>query len=285
MSEYSTPSHPQKLSNSSVELFYHDLQSLIISHVKDESSIFVPSSISADSDFTTYVSSFLPQSSLSSARSAIASAYPSSAYPGPKARVSAVIRDSSFTCNVQQLFQAYNGIVDTYVLSYDFELLIPFKKFGLTAVHGTDLLPTFWNDEVDFAQFLRSLILRLRHIDISKPGAQWLAGYFAGFSPKYQTYLVSNALFGNPNSAGSQNPPWSTATVAGASIGNVMLARATPTATQFTPTVDLINTSSLCDFWTNLAAQIAPTSTAMQTPAPTIPDGRLDGEEVLGELK
>ena len=88
--------------------------------VKDESGLSVPSLLSADSDFTTYVSNFLPQATLSSARSAIASKYPSSAYTGPRARVSAVIRDSSFTCNVQQLFQAYSGIVDTCVLNYDF---------------------------------------------------------------------------------------------------------------------------------------------------------------------
>ena len=286
MSEYLTPIRPQKHSNSCVELFWHNLQSLVISHVKDESGIFVPKSFSTDSDFTTYVSNFLPQSTLSSARSAIASAYPSSAYNGTRARVSAVIRDSSFTCNVQQLFQAYSGInVNTYVLSYDFELTVPVVGFGLTAAHGTDLLPTFWNQEVDFAQFLRQLIKNLSHIDIGKLGAAWLAGKYAVFSPKYQAYLVSNALFDNFNSAGSQDPPWTTATATGTSIGNVMLARATPTTMQFTPTIDLINTSSLCDFWTTLAAQIAPTSTVLQTPAPTMADGRLDGQEVLGELK
>ena len=273
------------MSNFWAGLFWHDLQSLIISHVKDESGIFVPKSISADSDFTSYVSAFLPQTSLSSARSAIASAYPSKAYKSPKARVSAVIRDSSFTCNVQQLFQAYGGIVDTYVLSYDFELLIPIIQYGLPAVHGTDLLPTFWNAEVDFAVFLRTLIQQVSGHDIGKVGAKWLAGRYAQFSPKYQAYLAADALFGDPNKAGTQNPPWSTAIAAGTSIGNVMLAQATPTATQFSATVDLINTSGLCDFWTKLASQIAPTSTAMQTPAPTIPHAKLDRDEALGELK
>ena len=172
--------------------------------------------------------------------------------------MSAVTRDSSFTCNVQQLFQAYSGInVDTYVLGYDFELTVPMVGFGLTAAHGTDLLPTFWNQEVDFAQFLREAILYLRGIDIGKASATWLAKKLAGFSPKYQAYLVSNALFGNFNRVGSQNPLWTTAIAAGTSIGNVMLARATPTTMQFTPTIDLINASSLCDFWTALAAQIA----------------------------
>ena len=283
MSESFAPSHPQKPSNSCVELFWHDLQSLIISHVKDESGIFVPKSFSTDSDFTTYVSSFLPQSTLSSARSAIASAYPSSAYNGTRARVSAVIRDSSFTCNVQQLFKAYSGIVPTYVLSYDFELELPIIH-GLPAAHGTDLLPTFWNAEVNFAAFLKSLMWQLCHRDIDG-AADVLARYYKQFAPKYQAYLVSNALYGTSKGASSLIPPWSTATSDGVSIGNVMLARAMPTATQFTPTVELINTSGLCDFWTSLAAQIAPTSTVMQTPAPTITDGRLNREEVLGELK
>ncbi|KAG8525909.1 uncharacterized protein KY384_000671 [Bacidia gigantensis] len=269
--------------------YWQGLKSLIVSHVEDESGIFVPS-ITDDSGFTSFVSNFMPQSSLSSVRSAIMSAYPSSSYPdAPKARASAVIRDSSFTCNVQQLFDAYGGTADTYVLKYD--VTPKSGLFTIPADHGTDLLPTFWNGEVDFAKFLASVANKISPIPIPPFFLNGFSKFYAAFSPKFQAYLVSFAISGNPNSLASENPFWPTATADGSSIGNVLQAQATPTDTQFTVIVDEINTSGLCSFWKTLAAEIDTTTTtttvaAVQTPPPFVPSQDvLGGEADRDELK
>ena len=274
--------------------YFHGLESIIISHVKDEAAIFVPSKASADSDFTTFVSNFMPESTLAPVRDAIATQYPAGAYPNVKARLNALIRDGSFTCNNWQLFQAYSDKTPTYMMEYDFEI-----EFGgeviLPALHGTDLAPTFWNDEIIFWKFLQEIAKKLNKT-VKKPVAEALALGYSIFSPHYQSYLVSNAIYGDPNKGSVENSEsyqngcipaeadywwclfltgsfnehqWNTATttvIAGTTkVSNVQMARYT--APQFTSIIDNIVNVSACNFWLSVAAKIDPVN-AMQTPPP-----------------
>ena len=247
--------------------YFHGLKSIVISHVEDEAAIFVPSKASADSDFTTFVSNFMPQSTLAPVRDAIATQYPAEAYPNVKARLNALIRDGSFTCNNWQLFQAYSDKTPTYMMEYDFEIEA-LGKVILPALHGTDLAPTFWNNEIIFWEFLQEVASKLNKT-ISKTEAEALALGYSLFSPHYQSYLVSNAIYGDPNQGSFQKHQWNTATttvIAGTTkVSNVQMARFT--IPQFTSIVDNIVNVSACNFWQGVAAEIDPVD-AMQTSPP-----------------
>ncbi|KAL8686109.1 MAG: hypothetical protein Q9218_007341 [Villophora microphyllina] len=244
-------------------LFWQKLQSILVSHVDDEAGIFVPSWVTTEALFNTFIGYFIPEPSLGWARQAIISQYPSSAYGNDQQqRLNAVIRDASFTCNTRQLFDAYSTInTPAYMLRYSVDLT--YLGFViLKAIHGSDLASTFWNAEVDFAQFLMDLAHKLGKT-LPETVAKNVAKFFAGFAPIYQSYLVSHALTGDPNKGNKVAPaPWPTATSTpdGTKVGNVMQAQSsTP---RFHTIVDDINTSNSCNFWKDLAAKINPASSS-----------------------
>ena len=249
--------------------YFHELKSIIISHVEDEAKIFVPKWVSNDNDFTTFVSNFMPQPTLAPVREAIATQYPASAYKNVTFRLNALIRDASFTCNNWQLFQAYHSHIPTYMMEYNYTINFKGKNL-LPAVHGTDLAPTFWNDEIHFWKFLQEVAQKLDK-NISTLEAIGLATLYAEFAPHYQSYLVSNAIYGDPNKGSFQKHAWPTATTtvsAGITkVSNVQMASFTPLP-QFTTIVDNIINVSACNFWQSVAGIVDP-ATAMQTPPPS----------------
>ena len=98
---------------------------------------------------------------------------PGSPYPTERDRIRAFLGDQSFYCNVRFLTDAYNG--HNYNLQYS---VTP-------GLHATDLLPTFYNLNVDLNAILGGSIPLV-------PG-------FGGFAQAYQSYLVSHARSGDPN--------------------------------------------------------------------------------------
>lgn len=88
--------------------------------------------------------------------------------------VKAFLGDSSFQCNVRYLTDAYAG--KTYNLQY---AVTP-------GFHATDLLPTFYDLNLDVSLLGNSIDLPL------------VAG-FGAFAQAYQSYLVSHARSGDPN--------------------------------------------------------------------------------------
>ncbi|KAL8930417.1 MAG: hypothetical protein Q9208_000601 [Pyrenodesmia sp. 3 TL-2023] len=152
--------------------------SLILSHVTNEAEIFVPPSVLTDAQFTAYITAlYSPSGSAGGVIAAIEARYPPILSPGSnyttqRARLRDLIQEASFVCNVRTLSDAYAG--KNYNLQYD---VTP-------ALHATDLLPTFFNLNLD---------LDLLGVPpLSSPG-------FAGFSQAYQSYLVSHARTGDPN--------------------------------------------------------------------------------------
>ncbi|KAI4246096.1 MAG: hypothetical protein L6R42_009998, partial [Xanthoria sp. 1 TBL-2021] len=148
---------------------------LILSHVSDEASLFVPLSMKDDDDFTTTVefiySAYAKRAGITSS---IFTRYGEKNYTTAFKRFKALLGDSSFYCNVRYLTDAYEG--QTWNLKYSI----------LPGLHGTDILPTFYNLNLDLDGFGRSVPFPL------VPG-------FGGFSQAYQSYLVSHARTGDPN--------------------------------------------------------------------------------------
>lgn len=116
------------------------MESLILSHVSDESVLFVDGHIQTDAEFTTFLDSIFPNYTLAAGLNAVVEEfYPpvstNSKYATETDRVLAFVRESSFTCNVRHLTEAY-GDSSVYNLQY----------FVTPGWHATDFLPTFFSE-------------------------------------------------------------------------------------------------------------------------------------------
>ncbi|CAL8578603.1 hypothetical protein XPA_004372 [Xanthoria parietina] len=148
---------------------------LILSHVSEEAYLFVPSSIKESEDFTATVEYIYPAyAKRAGITSSMTARYGERNYTTASKRFKALLGDSSFYCNVRCLTDAYKG--QTWNLKYSV----------LPGLHGTDILPTFYNLNLDLDGFGKSVPFPL------VPG-------FGGFAQAYQSYLVSHARTGDPN--------------------------------------------------------------------------------------
>ena len=231
--------------------YWNHLQSIIVSHVNDEVSLtsnFIPYPIrqnSTEANFNQFLHNFMPQDSLASLREQIKSQYPiSPTYPNQTARVAALIRDSTFVCNTRQLYDAYHKNSLVYMMNYRF-----LANKGL-AVHGSDLLPTFFTKTMSFKELLcRSNAIKF---------------LFATFARSYQSYLTSHALYGNPNPGahhGAADVEWPTAStgVDGNYVQGVMepyLSENLSPPWFRVARNDPLNSRDICSFWTGIASDI-----------------------------
>ena len=88
-----------------------------------------------------------------------------------------MVRDSSFTCNVRYLAQAYSAAGNTPVY---------LGQYSVTpGWHATDLLPTFWSSGLASSALGTALELALP--------------LFSGFAGAYKSYLTSFVRAGDPN--------------------------------------------------------------------------------------
>ncbi|KAL8637666.1 MAG: hypothetical protein Q9228_005088, partial [Teloschistes exilis] len=158
--------------------------SFILSHVSDEADLFVPLTIQTDAQFNAFIAAiFPPYAQTSGINSIIESRYPPimsgastpSNYSSERARLKAVAQEANFVCYVRFLSDAYPG--KHYNLQY---AVTP-------GLHATDLLPTFYNLNLD---------LNLFGQDVPFP----LIPGFGSFAQAYQSYLTSHARTGDPNS-------------------------------------------------------------------------------------
>jgi acetylcholinesterase len=208
-----------------------------------------PKFIHTEADFTTFVNDFLPEPSLVPVRAAVETKCPVQGAPyygDPRARVAALICDASFTCNTRLLYEAYkNRSIGLYMMQYDF-----LESFNY-ALHASDLLPTFWNRDMNTT----ALFEKLLHLPPDRAKAAADVFDNLGYAPEYQSYFASHALSGNPNSARSRRtPPWPNATDNGDMVTNVIETSFSLFHHFFNgESTDLVNTRASCDFWTRLA--------------------------------
>lgn len=162
--------------------YWEHVESMIVSHVSDESAIFTDTQVLTNQQFTDYIDQlFSPYALAAGVPAAIEKFYQPPAllrspYQSNFQRLAAFTRDSSFTCNQFSLTNAFLG--DTWNLQY-----------GVTpGLHGTDLVPLFFNGFVNssFPRQGSSFVYPLA------PGIESLAKTFQG-------YFTSHARSGDPN--------------------------------------------------------------------------------------
>ena len=244
--------------------FWKKMESLIVSHVATEvadNSGFVPAPIKDHpkdpQKFEDFLTNFMPQPDLESIKTDIDNRYNSGRFYGNQLRRAAIlIRDSTFTCNTRQLFDAYRGQsnITTYMLSYGFLNIVG------AAVHASDLVPTFVNQDTD----VPALIANCDQNILKQFGAKLVGGYIHDtLAPEYQSKLISHAIYGDPNNIsapGSQKVQWKPARTHSVDMGNqlwdVLKVEDLPSGNPFSSGPDNINTADICGFWDDVAQEI-----------------------------
>lgn len=237
--------------------YWKNLESVIVSHMADESGLFIPQNLNTIDGFDDFLDDLFPEPELAPLRAATKKQYP--AYRGlipadQRKRAGALIRDSVFTCTTRVLYDAYHDKIDTYMMQNYF-----LAAHNL-AFHGADLFPLYWNSDVNVAEVIKSVY------NMPSVVADLTAQIFTAYAPKFQAYLASYAVHGNPNTGRvPETPEWKVATNDSDKLHNVLRTLYRPPtiypkrpALFFDPTsTDMINTHSRCDFWTQAALEIA----------------------------
>lgn len=218
--------------------YWKNVDALLLSHTSDEATLFVDGHVATDAQFTAFLGSIFPgYVKANGIITAIEAFYPPvgngfGTYQSEAARLRDFVRDSSVTCNARWLASAFSG--KTYNMQYS----------TIPGWHATDLLPTFWN--TDLENNALGLLLA-----IALPG-------FTRFAEGYESYLTSFIRTGNPNtyrkaSASPATINWPTANVGtGEMIGNVLDAR----IRGFTLVNDDQNLKTNCNFWLDFQAAV-----------------------------
>ncbi|KAF2816279.1 alpha/beta-hydrolase [Mytilinidion resinicola] len=213
-----------------------EMDSVIPSHCLDEGALFVNHSILTDKDLNDYLEYTWPAYAVKDydVVNKIEAEYPSAAFKTEADRYKAIIAQSSFLYNTNFLSVAYSG--KTYNAQFS----------ALNGTHGSDVLPT-WYDPFAFTN-VSGIELPL-----------WSTSLFKGLpipgvARGYQSYLVSHARFGNPNSNQSLNiPPTIEWPVVGGhpdgSSPNYLWDVLNVTDTGFELIEDRTQNRSICLFW------------------------------------
>ena len=229
----------------------------MVSHVANESGSFIPLDVVSNVTFQNFVYRFMPEPQLDETRARIYQQYDCEKnYTGDyKLCVSMLIRDSMLTCNTRVLYDAYMG--KAYMMQYSW----PGGTYWLhqpEALHSTDLVPTFINDDTNITALLVDLG------GLSTSDATAAAGYLRSLKLDYQSYLSSFVIHGDPNTG---NVPWSyrwpPASGTEDLIKNVMDVRGSIRGWRhdfYAIIADPINTKSSCDFWNEVAVNISKVS-------------------------
>ena len=232
--------------------FYKGIESLIISHVRDEAFIFVPPTVQTDADFTNFIQYEFPTyAQTSGVIAAIEARYPpvmsgsNRNYSTEFDRTKALLAEGSFQCNNRYLHDAYAGI--------DYQL-----QYSVTpGIHGSDVIPTFYNLNVNLTAI---------GIATSVP----VVPGFGGLAQAYQSYLTSHARTGNPNTFKQtfNVPPainWPKPS-GGDELSNVLNVG----DLGFSLISDPQTTESKCDFWRRTAAAVTNLGGKLSASFPTI---------------
>ncbi|MCJ1379135.1 hypothetical protein MMC17_002235 [Xylographa soralifera] len=213
--------------------YYKDLDAVLVSHVSDESTVFVDGHIATDVEFTQWISEIFPAYTLTDGLAAdVENYYPgissgASNYSSESARVRDFIRDSSFACNARYIASAYPS--NSYNMQYS---ITP-------GWHATDLLPTFWSTDLSDNDLGIAITL--------------LLPLFSVLATAYQSYFTSFVRSGNPNTYREflTTVDWPVVDIGtGEQLSNVLNVG----DTGFSLVDDTQTPRSNCDFWINFEA-------------------------------
>jgi carboxylesterase type B len=198
--------------------YWKNLDSLIVSHTKNEGALFYPKKIKNDAQMMEFIRKIYPDTpALREIYKSVDKQYPGISAAGSRYKVESsrghdIIAESTFTCNTRFLAEAYPN--KTYSMQYS-------TKPGL---HGTDLL------------------------------ALWYRAKAGGKNQHlYQSYYVSFGVSGNPNTLRAPGTPeWPLADASGEAVHNVLDAN----GKSFTLIQDQANLKSHCDWWLEEQANV-----------------------------
>ncbi|KAK4180096.1 putative esterase and lipase [Triangularia setosa] len=164
------------------------LESLILSHVADEASLFIGGSIQSDAQFSGFLRQLFPNNTLmAGVNDRIEEVYPplkgakKSKYATQTARVTDFTRDSCFTCHIRHLTESFG---DSKVWNMQYSVF--------PGQHATDLIPTFFSTAYTSDTFLDDLAIFFVPV---------LGALVAGISTAMQSYFASYITTGNPNTS------------------------------------------------------------------------------------
>ncbi|KAI1463154.1 alpha/beta-hydrolase [Daldinia caldariorum] len=223
-----------------VNKFWHDIDSAIISHCANESFGFTPV-VTNETEFDQILENFFPGSRLKPQRDAVKEYYNcEELYDGDfYACLSAIVRESSFTCNTRDLFEAYPA--ESYMMRYSFPQ-------SSVAFHASDLYPLFTKNAEEVIAALNG--------SIGEENATLYANLLYGLKipEAYKNYFASFALTGDPNE-GLLSPPYEQWPVANGS--SELLSNVMKVSLIFSLTTDDQNSKSNCSFWTEIAKELS----------------------------
>ncbi|KAK4208542.1 Alpha/Beta hydrolase protein [Rhypophila decipiens] len=262
------PSLPVQLLESGKFQFHPRVTAIIASHVADEAASFVPKYATSDSGFQLLLDYFLPGTSTvrTSQKKCITTRYSNYEIED---QANQVIQDSMFVCNVRFTYDAVEAASaaastssstkavgkspSIWLMDYAF-----FAKAILgydLAQHGTDLMPTFWNDATTqdpsgVVQFICD------HVKQILPAAcrMYLNNiYFpamVNMRPTYQAYMASFITSGNPNPSSGKLPVWPAPSGDGNNV--LQITNLMPNFVQ-TESPDQLILEDTCQFWKTMA--------------------------------
>lgn len=225
--------------------YWREIDSVIVSHVMNESGPFVPTEVVDQTSFDQYLAFFLPGEALEPQRSLIKVEYDcETRFNGDfRACTGAIIEHLAITCNTRYLADAFPG--KTYAMQYGFPV-------DISALHGVDLVPLFTNNVEEAEDLLIQLGL---DENLADAYAKWLT---RTITPAYHKFFASFGVSGDPNTLPITPPlTWSPADGNGDALSGVVRVRgglAEPDA--FTHVSDDRNTRSICSFWQDIAGLI-----------------------------
>ncbi|KAL8305842.1 hypothetical protein RB597_003474 [Gaeumannomyces tritici] len=219
---------------------FFKLDSAVVSHCSDESSLFVSGAVDSDQKFDAFLAATFSNHSIAAgAGKLIRGRYPSSAYATQSARVQAFLRDSCFTCHARHLTEAVGGAGrPVWNMQYS----------GTPGWHSTDLIPTFYNPKFSSDTLLGRL---------GSLFSPLIAAVIGGVSSGMQSYFTSYVTTGDPNRRRRllNLPPtvqWDQPDVGGEQVGGVLNVG----DWGFGTISDGEQPKSACDFWRSLAAGV-----------------------------
>ncbi|KAI5861375.1 alpha/beta-hydrolase [Durotheca rogersii] len=219
---------------------FWDIESLILSHTTEESNVFVSGLVQTDDEFRTFINAIFPNYTQVAGVTDKIDAFYQPSDPESESqtdRVQDLLRDSSFTCNIRHLTES---VGDSKVWN---------MQYGVTpGLHGTDLLPIFFNSKLNGDSFLENLA------KLMSPGISLLV---AGISGALQSYLTSYVLTGDPNANRKilNLPPtvrWDHPSSGDERISGVVNLG----NWGFSTVEDSQNEKTPCDFWRDVAAAV-----------------------------
>lgn len=163
------------------------LDSMILSHCANEATLFVSGAVTTNAHFATFIDGIFPNDTQSNGLAAHIKKdmYPpvdergSGKFKTQTARMEALLRDSSFTCNIRHLNEALG---DGRVFNMQYSVS--------PGWHASDLFAVFYNPRFssrDWSQVLAALVYLPAGI------------LYGGISWALQSYLTSYTITGDPN--------------------------------------------------------------------------------------